>query len=192
MGYLYTKEYYESIQRRLKPGGVVCQWMPMYHVSPESFDVAFRTFASVFKNATFWYVRGQGLFVANDGPVSIDVLRLRERLADDVVAGDLASIGIDGAEQLLAHLLMGPRQIQAYLARSANGIINTDDNAYLEYHTPFEFLRTTEDVLQELVAYSGFDDGLLVNASAEERANVRAAWDARRQRLLPELEEPLQ
>ena len=192
VGYLYTKEYYESIQRRLKPGGVVCQWMPMYHVSPESFDVAFRTFASVFKNATFWYVRGHGLFVANDGPVSIDVLRLRERLADDVVAGDLASIGIDGAEQLLAHLLMGPRQIQAYLARSANGIINTDDNAYLEYHTPFEFLRTTEDVLQELVAYSGFDDGLLVNASAEERANVRAAWDARRQRLLPELEEPLQ
>ena len=127
VGYLYTKEYYESIRRHLKPGGVVCQWMPMYHVSRESFDVAFRTFAGVFEHATFWYVRGHGLFVASERPVSIDLPRLRERLADEVVAGDLASIDIDGAEQLLAHLLMGPRQIQAYLAQSADGVINTDD-----------------------------------------------------------------
>ena len=64
-------------------------------------------------------------------------------------------------------------------------------NAYLEYHTPFEFLRTTRDVLEELVTHSGFDDSVLVNASVEDRAAVRAAWDARRQRLLAELDEPL-
>jgi len=191
VGYLYTKEYYEHIQRRLKPGGIVCQWMPMYHVSRESFDVAFRTFASVFENATFWYVRGHGMFVAGDGPASIDVSRLRERLANDVVAGDLDSIGIDGAEQLLAHLLMGPRQIQTYLAQSTDRTVNTDDNAYLEYHTPFEFLRTTKDVLEELVTHAGFDDSVLVNITAEDRVAVRAAWDSRRQRLLAELDEPL-
>ncbi len=191
VGYLYTKEYYESIRRRLAPGGVVCQWMPMYHVSGESFDVAFRTFATVFENATFWYVRGHGLLVGNDGPVSIDLPRLREKLTDRVVADDLTSIDVNGAEQLLAHLLMGPRQIQAYLARSVEGVINTDDNAYLEYHTPFEFLQTTRDVLEELVAYAGFDDSVLVNASPEDRSAVRAAWDARRARLLTELDEPL-
>jgi spermidine synthase len=191
VGYLYTTEYYESIKRRLKPGGIVCQWMPMYHVSRESFDVAFRTFAGVFENATFWYVRGHGLFVAGADPEPIDLPGLREKLSDEVVAGDLASIGIDGAEQLLAHLLMGPRQIQEYLAQSTNQIVNTDDNAYLEYHTPFEFLRTTRDVLEDLVTHAGFDDSVLVNATVEDRAAVRAAWDTRRQRLLTELDEPL-
>jgi spermidine synthase len=191
VGYLYTKEYYESLRRRLKPDGVVCQWMPMYHVSRESFDAAFRTFASVFEDATFWYVRGHGLFVAGARPVSIDLPRLRERLADESVAADLASIDINGAEQLLAHLLMGPAQIQAYLAQSGRPLVNTDDNAYLEYHTPFEFLRTTKDVLTGLVPHAGFDDSVLVNATAEERAAVRAAWQARRQHLLAELDEPL-
>ena len=57
VGYLYTKEYYEALKHRLRPDGVVCQWMPMYRISKKSFDVAFRTFVSVFPNASFWYVR---------------------------------------------------------------------------------------------------------------------------------------
>ena len=46
------------------PGGIICQWMPMYRISKNSFDVAFRTFSEVFENLSFWYVRGHGLFVA--------------------------------------------------------------------------------------------------------------------------------
>ena len=191
VGYLYTTEYYESLRRRLKPGGIVCQWMPMYHVSRESFDVAFRTFASVFTHATFWYVRGHGLFVASDDPVAMDVHRLHERMTDAAVATDLASIGIRGPDELLAHLLMGPRQIQTYLAQSARQVVNTDDNAYLEYRTPFEFLRTTRDVLSGLVAYAGYDESILTNADGKERSAIREAWDARKRRLLGELDEPL-
>ncbi len=136
-------------------------------------------------------MRGQGLLVGGERAVPIDLGRLRERLADQSVAADLSSIDIEGAEQLLAHLLMGPRQIQAYLAQSPDQVLNTDDKAYLEYHTPFEFLRTTKDVLTALVPHAGFDDTVLVNASAQDRAAVRAAWDARRQRVLAELDEPL-
>ena len=72
VGYLYTQEYYESIKRRLRPQGVVCQWMPMYEMSKRSFDVAFRTFVSVFPNASFWLVGQNGLFVATAAPFRID------------------------------------------------------------------------------------------------------------------------
>ncbi len=191
VGYLYTREYYEGIRRRLKPGGVVCQWMPMYHISRESFDVAFRTFSEVFEHATFWYVRGHGLFVAGDRPPALDVGRLRQRMADPAVSADLGSIDIGSAEELISHLLMGPSQIKSYLARSGGGVLNTDDNAYLEYRTPFEFLGTTGDVLKGLVSAAGYDESLLSGVTDSGRTSIRDTWEARRARLLQELEEPL-
>jgi len=191
VGCLYTVDYYRALQRRLKPGGVVCQWMPMYNISRRSFDVAFRSFASVFANASFWYVRGHGLFVATQQPFFIDYGRLRERMAAPAVRQDLASIEIDGSAAFLAHLLMGPGQIQKYLASTGDQTLNTDDNAYLEYFTPFEFLEKTKSIVAALEPYAGFDPSILVNISDAERAELQQAWDARRARLLTELDEPL-
>ena len=191
VGYLYTKDYYEALKQRLKPGGVVCQWMPMYNISLRSFNAAFRSFASVFQNATFWYVRGHGLFVATQEPMKIDYNMLKERVAAPAVARDLASIEIPGADALLGHLLMGPEQIKKYLAAAGDDIINTDDNAYLEYSTPFEFLETTQTIVAALEPHAGFDPAMLTNITEPQLQEVKKAWDARRAKLLPELEEPL-
>src|SRR5208337_1828329 len=116
VGYLYTTEYYESIKRRLRPQGVVCQWMPVYGMSKPSFDVAFRTFVSVFPNASFWYVGADGLFVATVAPFQIDYRALSARMQDPVVKADLDSIDIHTPPELLALMLMGPDEISRYLA----------------------------------------------------------------------------
>lgn len=190
VGYLYTREYYESIRERMNPGAIVTQWMPMYRISPKSFDVAFRTFVEIFPNASFWYVRGHGLFVATDGPFRIDWPTLARRFAHPAVSEDLASIGIDSPEQLLGHLLMDGEHIRAYLARDEERQINTDDNAYLEYKTPFEFLLPTDDIVAELLPYAGWDvDALLQSAPPKVRADVREEAEGRRIRMLPELAE---
>jgi len=191
VGYLYTEDYYRTLKRRLKPGGIVCQWMPMYSISRRSFDVAFRTFAGVFENASFWYVRGHGLFIATDQAFTIDYAQLKKRAAAPAVAKDLASIEIGDHTALLAHLLMGPAQIRKYLAASGDTIVNTDDNAFLEYFTPFEFLEKTKDIVAAIEPFAGFDSDLLVNIADAERADVQRAWASRRARLLAELDEPL-
>ena len=191
VGYLFTEEYYRAIKERLRDGGVVCQWMPMYNISRESFDVAFRTFAQVFENASFWYVRGHGLFVATAGPFSIDWADLKARAGDRVVAKDLASIEINSPAELLSYLFMGPEQIRAYLASAPGKRLNTDANAYLEYHSPFEFLEKTKDIVRELVPFAGYDPALLRNVTPEDRAEIEKAWTYRLERVLPELEEPL-
>jgi spermidine synthase len=191
VGYLYTQEYYRSIQQRLNPGGVVCQWMPMYNISKRSFDVAFRTFASVFQNASFWYVRGHGLFVATQGPFTIDFANLSKRIAEHPVADDMASIDINSPEDFTSYLLMGPKQIREYLAASGDSDLNTDSNAYLEYHTPSEFLSQTRDIVKDLVTHAGYDPEIIRNASPAEREKISAKWTQRQARLLPELDEPL-
>ena len=41
-------------------------------------------------------------------------------------------------------MLMDKDNILSYLNRHEEILINTDDNAYLEFHTPFAFLEKTE------------------------------------------------
>ncbi|MCZ6464243.1 MAG: fused MFS/spermidine synthase [Proteobacteria bacterium] len=190
VGTLYTREYYELIRDRLRPGGTVIQWMPMYRISKTSFDVAFRTFAAVFPHASFWYVGGHGLFVATADPFRIDYEVLAQRFAHPAVGDDLRSIGIDSPEILLAHLLMDTEHIRRYLAQNGGGPLNTDDNAYLEYRTPFEFIEGPDDIVPGLVAFAGWNaDALLVNAPAEARATIQQLFAERLGRIEPELTE---
>jgi spermidine synthase len=188
VGYLYTREYYESIKRCLRPRGVVCQWMPMYRISKTSFDVAFRTFVSVFPNASFWYVRGHGLFVATQEPLRINFTALAERMLNPAVKRDLESIEIHSAPQLLAHLMMGPAQIAQYLGSSSSRTLNTDDNAYLEYHTPFELLASTKAIVRSLIPYCALPINNLENFSAQDREHAAHAWQDRQSELMPEFD----
>ncbi len=193
VGYLYTREYYERIKERLRAGGVVSQWMPMYRISRRSFDVAFRTFASVFPNASFWYVRGHGLFVATLDDFAIDFETVAARFAAPEVAADLGAIGMDSPERFLGHMLMDPEHVAAYLARGAEQGLNTDDNAYLEYRTPFEFIERTENIVDALLPYAGWDvDAVLESAPAAARTRVRENLAERLARMRPELAEPLE
>jgi len=192
VGYLYTRQYYEQIRRRLRPGGMVVQWMPMYHISRSSFDVAFRTFVEVFPDATFWYVRGHGLLVGGDGPLAIRYDDLRRRFAASPLNEDFASIEMTTPESFLATLLMDAPHARRYLSSSPSLAVNTDDNAYLEYRTPFEFLDRTEAVVEALAPFAGWDvDRLLPDAPEDFRRRVKQAVDARRSRLSAELLEPL-
>jgi spermidine synthase len=194
VGYLYTREYYEAMKRRLRPDGIVCQWMPMYEISKKSFDVAFRTFVSVFPHASFWYVRGHGLFVATLGRFAIDYPTLAERLEDPVVKRDLASINIFGPTDFLSYMLMGPPEISAYMAANPSQLLNTDDNAYLEYHTPFEFLLSNRIEVAAIVAgllpYAGLDIEAIQGLPPGDQQRLMEAWGRRRDRIVPEVISP--
>jgi spermidine synthase len=192
VGYLYTREYYEAIKSRLRPGGIVTQWMPMYSISRQSFDIAFRTFAQVFPNATFWYVRGHGLFIASVESLAIDCRNVIRMFNNSAVKADMASIEINSPFQLLGHLLMDRHHIAKYLARSRDDRINTDDNAFLEYHTPFEFPDRTDAIMPDLVRYAGWNpDEILKNCSVDQANAILDHFRGRLTRIQPELAEPL-
>jgi len=163
----------------------------MYRISKKSFDVAFRTFVSVFPNASFWYVRGHGLFVAPQGNFAVDYKDLEQRIQDPVIKADLASININSAAQFMSYMLMGPDEIRAYLAATSDQTINTDDNAYLEYHTPFEFLESTKTIVAGLIPYAGLDLNVIKNATADESSQLVQEWNNRKAQLMPEFDSKL-
>jgi hypothetical protein len=136
-------------------------------------------------------VRGHGLFVATQGDFSIDFKDLEQRLQDPVVKADMASIHIQGPEEFLSYMLMGPDEIRAYLASTPENVINTDDNAYLEYHTPFEFLESTRTIVLGLMPYAALDLRVVRNLPDNDRDLVTQFWQHRKAELIPELDSRL-
>ena len=48
---LFTLEYWQLVRSRLKPGGVVCQWLQLYGMGPREVQGLLRTFLHVFPDA---------------------------------------------------------------------------------------------------------------------------------------------
>jgi len=127
-------------------------------------------------------------FVATQGPFSIDYQALAKRLEDPVVKADLASIHISSdPADFLSYMLMGPDEISAYLAANPSDTLNTDDNAYLEYHTPFEFLSLNRTVVAGLVPYAGLDLKIIRNLPDGDKQRLLASWLHRRDQIVGEL-----
>lgn len=47
-GSLYTREHFAAIQQRLAPGGLFCQWLPLFQMDLETFKLIARTFVDRF------------------------------------------------------------------------------------------------------------------------------------------------
>lgn len=180
---LFTREFYELVRARLAPGGIFCQWIHFYGLSPEQYRTVLRTYQSVFPHATLWqsYLwAGDTLLVAGDRPLSIDYARLRAALAQTGVRADLARVGLGAPADVAAKFLLGERRLAAF---SGPGPLNTDDRPLIELGAPralhdpdaarrngMSLLSAREAVEPSLV---GFDDGPALK-SAYLRAHLTA------------------
>ena len=55
-GRLFTLEHFERVRASLKPGGLFCQWLPMFQLTRPQFEMIVATFQKVFPEA--WVLRG--------------------------------------------------------------------------------------------------------------------------------------
>jgi spermidine synthase len=64
---LYTRDSFEAVRRVLAPGGLYCQWVPLYQLSEPEFDSIAASFLDVFPRTTLWL----GDFNAGDPVVGL-------------------------------------------------------------------------------------------------------------------------
>jgi spermidine synthase len=57
---LFTREHFDGARRALAPGGLFCQWLPLYQLTAEELAIVAATFADAFPGAGAW----RGGFVA--------------------------------------------------------------------------------------------------------------------------------
>src|SRR6202022_2346870 len=51
---LYSQQFFSLMSSRLKPGGVVTFWLPIYQLTPDETKAVLRAFHNVFPNASVW------------------------------------------------------------------------------------------------------------------------------------------
>ena len=53
-GSLYSVEHFSAVRARLAPGGLFCQWLPLYQLDQRSLRDIMRTYLSVFAHGSAW------------------------------------------------------------------------------------------------------------------------------------------
>jgi hypothetical protein len=91
--YLYTREFYAIARRALRPGGLVCQWVPPHALEPRTFQAVLRAFEESFPWSGVWLFGTQVILVG--GASTPDLLPARFDPA-------LAALGLDAPEGLAA------------------------------------------------------------------------------------------
>lgn len=136
---LFTREYYQSVDRCLRPGGMFFQWVQAYEVDSRTMQIFYDTLGSVFSNIESWQSAGGDiLLMASHSPVHYDVSVLRTRLAEEPFSSALPSAWRSASvEDFFAHYI-GNNAVAAALQHLGSVPLNTDDRTVIE----FAFART--------------------------------------------------
>lgn len=135
-GSLYAREMYAAAAAHLTSEGVFCQWLPLYQLTREEFDLIARTFLTVFPVATLWRAdfypdRPVVGLVGQLVPRPLDVARIGERLADLPAWSRDPLLATPGGLGLLYAGDLGPATDLL-----PGESINTDDRPLLEFTAP--------------------------------------------------------
>jgi spermidine synthase len=138
-GYLYTAEYFKLASEHLRPGGIMCQWLPMYRLTTENFTSVVKTFSQHFKYTMVWLTVYDVELVGSNSPIMIDEIELKKKMEDPAISFDLQMVMMGNATDFLSYFVMGTEGTHAF---TSGGIVNTDDNLYLEFSAPFSYDST--------------------------------------------------
>lgn len=179
---LYTREYYELVKRRLNPGGVVAEWVPLYESRESAVRSEVATFLDALPGGTLWGSRpaaGGGydlILLGQDGPTSIDVDALQRRVTRPdylPVVKSLVESGFGSMLDLFS-TYVGDRSSMASSLRGAQP--NLDRNLRLQYLAGFPGAREHERIYAHLVEGRAFP-GQLRSASPLWKAQLEQALE---------------
>ena len=131
---LFTREYYQSLDRCLQPGGMFCQWVQAYDVDDRTMQIFYSTLGAVFANIESWQTEaGDLLLLASHEPVYYDADALRTRLAEEPFKSALsAAWRANTMEAFLAHYI-GNRALADAFMHLVSNPLNTDDRTVIEF-----------------------------------------------------------
>jgi len=133
---VYSREFYDLARSRLRPGGVMQQWLQLHNISPREIESIIGTIRSVFPYVSCWYPGDQAMIVASMEPQTPAPGRgsvIGERVRTLIERGPEQQNKI--TREILDSRVTSPAGVDRMLA-AEKPIINTDHNRWLEYATP--------------------------------------------------------
>jgi len=137
-GSLYTLEHFQSVRQRLAPGGVFCQWLPLYQLDLDMLKIIIRTFREVFPETRAYIAHFNASttafgLVATAEPTSYPVDWYQRRVQDPNLVKSLGELAIPNGLALFGNLMAGKNELSRF---AGDGPINTDDNPRVIFGAP--------------------------------------------------------
>lgn len=184
-GSLYTVEHFQAVGGLLNPGGIFCQWLPLYQLDLDTLKTIIRSYLAVFPDATAWLAHyslqtpiiGLMTGVPEDG---YSPKQLAQRL-DGPFGGKLRSIRLDNVYELLGTFLASPRDLAAF---AGPGPLNADDLPRVVFEAPRFAYGNTQPAHERLMRFLSAShpvakDILAGDAPADAAKRLEAHWRAR-------------
>ncbi len=140
VAYFYTREAYESARRRLAPGGLLVQFVPLPFFDTERFRSVVGTFLEVFPQSVLWYNTSEVLLIGpNAGAFPWRTDLSPEPPWSETVVEDLDLVywggpadALNRPEVFLGGFLAGPEELTRF---AGSGRRLRDDLPVLDYAT---------------------------------------------------------
>ncbi len=176
---LFTRDHFELIRASLAPGGVACQYLPLYELGPREFGSVLTAFVETFPYVSAWFTGKDTLLIGTMHAPRIDYADLERRIGDPSVHGDLADVGLADAARLVGSFLF---DANAGVSPGPAVPANTDRAPYLEFAAPRRrWLPVVEANVATLrLLKHGLPDWVSFRV-AESRARADAGFRAQRE-----------
>ena len=147
---MFSEEFFRLARERLRPDGIMLQWIQAYNIRPADFRMVVNTFRSAFPATSIWNpVRGDFLLVGRRENRPIDLEQVRTRFdGNPQVRRDLERIGVRAWPGILGFFMLNDADTARFAER---GGLNTDDKLPLEFSAPRALYLDTGETNWRLV-----------------------------------------
>jgi spermidine synthase len=158
--FLYTREHFHAVRKRLRREGLFCQWLPIFQLDEHGVRSITRTFLEVFPNACAFLLRFNvdtpvvGLIASTDRqrfPADL----FAKRVAGSLSIEDLRRVGLRDELHLLGCFLAGPDRLRSY---AAGAPINQDSSPAVLFGAPAYATRRDAEPYETLLAMLALQD----------------------------------
>jgi spermidine synthase len=141
---LFTVDFFKLAIKRLKKGGVFCQWLPIYQMEKEHLCLLVSSFKKVFPYVHIWIATTDALLIgsAEDLP-PIDYTEFKKRIAIPGIEQRLARVDINTPEDLLSFFYLDNNAVNKLIEGVAG--VNSDNYPVLEFSAP-KYLLTSANL----------------------------------------------
>ncbi len=184
---LYTREFYALARRRLRAGGVLAQWIPLDQQTAALNRAMLAAVRAEFAYAALYVpARLEGVVLASDRPLDVDLAAWARRWASPAVRDNLGAVGFAEPAQLLATRMLDAEGVVRWMG-DARPV--TDDLPTVEFYrawpgAPFgldHLLPSAVDPARGL----GLADAARVRRFVGPERDLMRSWDRHLRRDLP-------
>jgi spermidine synthase len=175
---LYSVEFYEEAKNRLRPNGVLCQWIPLYSMTGHDARALLATAVKVFPQSSLWIVGSEGILLCARDSLYIDWPWFMRQVSDPAINETLRKVYLDNPWTLLSGYLLGPQGLKRY---TQDVPLIWDDHPFIEYSIPrHQHVFPWDDILV-LAAKRESPFHIVQGLTLSDRQRFHTTWTAKKE-----------